>query len=55
MTPVEVLIETIQAAVRFGDSPELRMTQTAKLQAAILAAKPELLRPVDLTSDNGDS
>lgn len=36
MSPVDVLIETIQATVRFGDSPGLRAQQSAKLEAAIL-------------------
>lgn len=35
MTPEDVLIESIQAAARYGDSPDLRLKQCEKLKESI--------------------
>lgn len=35
MTPIDVLLESMQAVARHGDSPELRILQAAKLQEAM--------------------
>jgi len=38
MTPEDVLIESIQAAWRYGDTPELRKQQCEKLKESIRAS-----------------
>lgn len=36
MTPVDILIESIQAASIYGDSPGLRRRQSEKLEEALV-------------------
>lgn len=52
MTPEEVLLEAIAAASLYGDTPELRRKQVAKLSAAIEAEAAWLLKNSEMHRDD---